>query len=270
MALKFQLVLPCYNESLSIATILDRVIARARSHGHTSESFQLIFVENGSRDNSRAIISEYLKNENYNSWVKLVPIDKNEGYGNGIWKGLQASTAPFVGWSHADQQTDPDDAFRALQILESLTLEEQKKTIVKGVREGRSGKEIFTSRTFEFLAWVFLGYRFYEINAQPKVFHRALLERCSNPPKDFAFDIYVLFRALKAGYSLKTFLVQFPPRVHGFSNWAKGLKNRTHHIQSMIQYMRALGLKEGRISSPKNGEQLSYETSKNLQDKRST
>lgn len=248
MSLKFELVLPCYNESKSIEAILKRAIEAAQKAGYSPETFQLILVENGSKDNSREIMLKYKSLPEFSSWFRIVPIDINQGYGYGIWQGLKSTTSPFIAWSHADQQCDPNDSFRALNVL--LTTQEgtnSKKIFVKGVRHGRSLKEKFVSRVFEILAFFILNFRIYEINAQPKVFARELLKLCTKPPFDFAFDLYILYVARKSGYLFKAIDVDFPPRVHGFSNWAHGLKNRSRNIKNMIKYMWQLAHTEGRI-----------------------
>ena len=49
-------------------------------------------------------------------------VEVNQGYGYGLWQGLQASTAEYVGWSHADLQCDPNDAFRALQMIKVVQI----------------------------------------------------------------------------------------------------------------------------------------------------
>lgn len=230
----FELVLPCYNESKSIEVILNRAIAAAKEYQLSPETFQLVLVENGSTDNSRDIMKQYESHPDYRQWFRVVPIDMNQGYGFGIWKGLQTTDAPFVAWSHADQQCDPRDTFKALQLLQS---ESTDKTLIKGVRHGRSLKERFVSRVFEIVARFLLRFSIYEINAQPKVFPRELLNHCTNPPRDFSFDLYVLYVAHRNGYQFKTIDVSFPPRIHGFSNWAFSLKNRYKTIINMIRYM---------------------------------
>jgi glycosyltransferase involved in cell wall biosynthesis len=245
MSVEFELVLPCYNESKSLKNIILRARSAALQAGLNAKQFQLVLVENGSKDDSKIVLESLLKESDLQSWFRTVSVHPNQGYGHGLQQGLNSTTAPYIGWSHADQQCDPADAFKALKMLKESRNPE--KTIIKGVRKGRSIKEQMVSRVFELVAWKTLGYRFYEINAQPKVFHRKLLSFSPNPPKDFAFDVYMLFKALKNHYEIATFEVDFPPRVHGFSNWANGLKNRSHHIKNMIRYMQSLAQAEGKI-----------------------
>jgi hypothetical protein len=41
----------------------------------------------------------------------------NQGYGFGILSGLKECTGEFLGWTHADMQTDPKDLLKAFNII---------------------------------------------------------------------------------------------------------------------------------------------------------
>ena len=209
---EFELVVPSYNESQTLPAFIERVRIAAQNYGYTSDSFQLVLVENGSTDSSR-IVLEQLKEKALGPWFRVVRVEVNQGYGYGLWSGLQITHAPYVAWSHADMQCDPSDAFNALELLKRSGYTE--KTLVKGVRAGRNWKDIIISRVFEFLALIILGKGFYEINAQPKVFPRRFLDTIKNPPYGFAFDLYALYCAAKQGFNVQTITVDFPPRIYG-------------------------------------------------------
>ena len=129
--MKFQLVLPCYNESKSLQALIDRAIGAARDAGYPAGEFGLVLVENGSRDDSREVLTRLAADPERAPWFQVVPVDVNQGYGHGLWQGLSATSAGFVGWSNADQQCDPADAFRALKLLSQSA---DRKVLVKGVR----------------------------------------------------------------------------------------------------------------------------------------
>jgi glycosyltransferase involved in cell wall biosynthesis len=240
--IEFELVLPCYNESLSLKTLIDRAIDAAEQAGFTSDRFQLVLVENGSKDESSQVMEE-LKTGERGKWFRKVQVEQNQGYGHGVWAGLTSTTAPYVAWSHADQQCDPKDAFVGLARLKSSS---HPRTLVKGTRRGRNWKDKLVSRVFELFARVLLGIKINELNAQPKVFPSDLFKEIQNPPKTFAFDLYVLYRAARAGYRVETIPVLFPPRIHGVSNWAANFAGRRRTIMGMIQYMWQLSQSEGR------------------------
>lgn len=239
---RFELVVPAYNESKNLESVISRAVLAATNAGLRQEEFTLVVVENGSQDDSGAVL-ERIKKSNLGPWFRVVQVIKNQGYGNGLWQGLKSTEADIVGWTHADQQCDPKDAIFAFQMLK----EKKSRTLIKGVRFDRSRKDRFVSRVFEFMARVILGVKIHEMNAQPKVFRRDLLGSLKNPPMTFAFDLYVLYHAIKAQYTIDTIPVSFPPRVHGVSKWASTFLSRYKTILGMIRYMIQLSRLEGRL-----------------------
>ena len=69
------------------------------------------------------------------------------------------------------------------------------------------------------------------------MFRSKLLKEIINPPKDFAFDLYVLIRAKELGYEIKEISVDFPPRIYGVSNWANSFPSKFRTIRKMLVYM---------------------------------
>lgn len=241
--LEFQMVLPCYNESKSLKFLLERAVTAAKEAGYDSTRFQLVLVENGSADNSKEVLAE-LEAGPWAKWFTKVLVPQNKGYGYGVLQGLKSTEAPIIGWSHADQQCDPKDAFVALKKLKDS---KEDKILVKGVRSGRNWKDKWVTHVFETLAFLILGVGTKELNAQPKIFSRELLNHLGDPPYNFAFDLYVLYSALKAGYQVMTIPVLFPPRVHGVSNWASNFFSRYKTILGMVKYMFQLSRTQGRV-----------------------
>ena len=228
------LVLPCYNESKSLKELVSKAIASAKARNIGPEQFRLILVENGSSDNSLEVMHELKNTEEFGAYLEIVPVNPNEGYGNGIYQGLKNISTDYAAWSHADSQCDPEDVFKALEIQEK---KEERKLIVKGNRFGRGFGEKFISWGFELLASFIFFKNFHEINAQPKVFRSELLKEVQNPPKDFAFDLYVLIRAKELGYQIQEIPVDFPPRIYGVSNWANSFPSKFRTIKKMVIYM---------------------------------
>lgn len=239
---QFELILPAYNEAQSLPQLVARVCDAAEQAQLTPDTFGLVVVDNGSRDATPEVLAQ-LRQGPRGSWFTTVTVDHNQGYGHGVLCGLRAASADIVGWSHADLQCDPQDAFTAFQrVREAPT-----PTLVKGVRRGRNWKDRMVSRVFEACAHGLLNMGAHEINAQPKVFPRVLLQTLKHPPKSFAFDLYTLYQAKKHGYTIATIPVHFPPRVHGASKWAATFVGRYKTMWGMVLYMRQLQQREGRL-----------------------
>lgn len=232
---QFELIVPAFNEAENIESFIQRTAQAANTRHLAASDFQLVIVDNGSQDDTQGVLAR-LKGTELGNWFRVVRISKNIGYGDGIWKGLTTTSAPTVGWTHCDHQCDPLDAFRAFRTLSGSP----QKTLVKGHREGRTSKERFVTHVFEGIANSVLKLGTEEINAQPKVFHRDLLALLTSPPIDFAFDLYVLYQAHKAGYQITSVPVQSAPRLHGASKWASHFLSRYRTMLKMVRYIVSL------------------------------
>ncbi len=229
----FSLVMPCYNEAQSLPALVKRAVDCAKKRCLAPNEFELVLVENGSKDNSFAVM-ESLKKDEDGSYLKIVRVLKNEGYGNGLFQGLKATCHEVVGYTHADEQCDPDDVFQGWALISK---QPGKKVLIKGTRHERAFRDRVISRGFELIASALFLTNLHEINAQPKVFSAELLSVLTQPPKDFAFDLYILLQAKQHGYRFLEIPVLFPPRKHGQSNWASTFRSKTRTILKMLGYM---------------------------------
>ncbi|MDD6237249.1 MAG: glycosyltransferase family 2 protein, partial [Clostridiales bacterium] len=107
--MRISIVVPCYNEAENIPLILERFGEVIKT-----DEVEVILVNNGSTDNSAAVLEELLQKYPFAKTV-LVPV--NQGYGYGILQGLDSAQGEYIGWTHADMQTDPADVLKALEII---------------------------------------------------------------------------------------------------------------------------------------------------------
>jgi glycosyltransferase involved in cell wall biosynthesis len=234
---QLSIVLPCYNEARNLPPLLERY-----REAWPDFAAELILVENGSTDDSAEVLAGLLESSRY-PFVRTVTVPKNRGYGYGIAKGLQATRGTFVAFSHADMQCAPQDVFAAYRRLREQPAPE--KALVKGRRIGRALPDRVFTGVMSMMASLLLATPLTDINAQPKVFHRSLLTRLSNPPDGLQLDLYVLYQARRAGWPILTIPVQFPPRLHGTSSWAHSFASKRRNIELMIAYMFRLGFGAG-------------------------
>lgn len=99
---------------------------------YKTEDIEIILVNNGSTDNSAEVLKELLPNYEF---ARNVNVDVNQGYGYGIVQGLKEAKGEFIGWLHADLQTDPNDALKAYKLLEENNW--NKNIYIKGRRRKR-------------------------------------------------------------------------------------------------------------------------------------
>jgi hypothetical protein len=90
---------------------------------------------------------------------------------------------------------------------------------------------------------ILMGTRLRDINAQPNLFHRSLVESVEDPPRGFSFDLYFYYMAKKRGYEIIRFDVEFTERAHGESNWNTSLLGKWKLIKRTITYSVRLRLR---------------------------
>ncbi|MBM3231762.1 glycosyltransferase family 2 protein [Candidatus Pacearchaeota archaeon] len=224
------IVLPCYNEAKNISIVLEKFSNAFVKFNNPN--IELILVDNNSKDETKEVLKSLLKKKKY-SFAKSV-FQPEPGYGAALWKGLASAKGEFVGWTHADMQTPPEDVFRALEIIKSS---KNKKIFLKGKRYGRPlADKLVNTLGMSIFETVVLGSFMYDINAQPNIFPKSLMKHLSNPPKDFAFDLFVYYTAKKYGYEVKRFPVYFGKRIFGESAWNTGWKARIKFIKRTMKF----------------------------------
>lgn len=229
--MKFSIVVPCYNEEENIPLVLE---AFQQAIGERKD-IELILVNNGSTDNSQKVLDDRI---GAYSFATTVCVQENQGYGYGILYGLKNAKGDFIGWTHADMQTNPKDVIKAVDIL--LKDKERENMFVKGTRKGRSPWDMLFTNGMSLFESVYLGKKLIDINAQPNVFSRSFFETWEAPPYDFSLDLYALYMAKKQGMKVVRFPVEFPKRIHGSSKWNTGIKSKFRFIKRTLQFSVAL------------------------------
>ena len=108
--MKLSVVIPCYNESATLETALDRVLA-ANTLGMKLEA---IVVDDGSRDDSAAIAERVAATD---PRLRVIRLDRNRGKGAALRRGFAESTGDVVMVQDADLEYDPADYPRLLQPI---------------------------------------------------------------------------------------------------------------------------------------------------------
>jgi len=223
---KYSLVIPCYNEEGNI----ERLVKKCKKL-FKKNIFEVVFVENGSTDNSLNILKNNLKDiQNF----KLIKVTKNRGIGYGIIKGLKNSNGDIIGWTHGDLQTDPSDVKKAFHLSKRF----QGDFLIKGKRllKNRSASEIFFTFGLAIFESILFTKNFWEINAQPNIFTRNFFLKWGNPPFDYNIDLYCYNKALQNGIFIKRFEVEFKKRFSGKSKWNRNVFVRLIFILKTIIY----------------------------------
>lgn len=205
--MKLSLIIPCFNEAANLPLLLERCREVTRE-----PDCEIVLVDNGSHDSSTDVLHEKLPGY---PGCRSIRVEKNQGYGFGILSGLKAATGDILGWTHADLQTDPQDALRGLKLFEQYG----PNIFVKGRRYGRPVGDVVFTIGMSVFETILLGKPMWDINAQPTMFSRAFFESWHEPPHDFSLDLFAYYQARRMGLAVHRFPVRFGERAHGVSHW---------------------------------------------------
>lgn len=221
------IIVPCYNEEKNIPLIVQRLEEVFPSN----KNIELVLVDNGSTDNSNKVMQELSKRYSY---INIVKIEKNIGYGFGILSGLKEARGDVLAWTHADMQTDLNDVIVAYSEYIKYN---DTNVFVKGNRQKREIIEWFFSFGMGIIASLVLREKLYDINAQPKLFSREFYRKyMNNAPYDFSLDLYALYFA-KKNCKIVEVPVYFNQRMHGESKGGGNSKNRIKLIKRTLSYI---------------------------------
>ncbi len=139
MSIRYSIVIPAYNEEL----VIEESYKRLKSvMDRTNESYELIFVNDGSRDKTgEMLISLCEKDAN----VKMIDFSRNFGHQTAITAGMDNSSGQAVVVIDADLQDPPE------VILDMIEKWKEGYDVVYGKRAKRKGEtffKLFTAKIF--------------------------------------------------------------------------------------------------------------------------
>jgi len=102
-------VIPVFNEASNLVPLFNEIQEVADTIG---QSYEIIFVDDGSSDNSQAVIRSL---QECSQAVRLLSFRENRGQSAALAGGFQVATGSIIITLDADQQNDPRDIPRMLK-----------------------------------------------------------------------------------------------------------------------------------------------------------
>ena len=195
------IIIPAFNESATIATVLDAVITK-----HVADlDIEIIVVESNSGDDTRTIVQRYADHPR----VRVILEDKPRGKGHAVRTGLAHATGDFILIQDADLEYDLEDYDI---LLEPLV--QGREAFVLGARHGGSAwkmrhfadNQLMSTALngghwfFTTLVNVLFGQRLKDPFTMYKVFRRDCLTGLTFECNRFDFDYELLIKLVRKGY----------------------------------------------------------------------
>ena len=102
--MKISIVVPVYNEEQNINPFYEKVVSSLKNS--VAKDYELIFVDDGSKDNSFNLLAKLVSKDKR---VRVVKLRKNFGQTAAMNAGFQEAKNPIIVTLDADLQNDPSD-----------------------------------------------------------------------------------------------------------------------------------------------------------------
>ncbi|MFQ5672002.1 MAG: glycosyltransferase family 2 protein [Nitrospinales bacterium] len=205
----FSLVIPFYNEEECASQIIDSLVQFLDS---SAIDYELILVDNGSRDRTAALIDQKVARH---PRLKKVTVKVNEGYGWGIICGLQEAQGDYVGFMCGDGQIHPQDVVKSMSYAS-----ESNCAMVKACRNTRQDGLLrrIVTRIYNSIFALIFNLKTHDLNGTPKFFKRSYLDILDIQSKDWFIDAEIIIKLESLGVKIDEIPVAFHARKGGSSH----------------------------------------------------
>ncbi len=203
-------VLPAYNEE---AVIADSVQAMVETLEALAPDYEVIVVDDGSRDRTAAIVARLSHD---NPRIRLISHPQNRGYGAALWSGFTHASKQLVFLTDGDKQFDVSELADFLPLLDGADL-------VIGYRQPRADPWIRRLYGWGWNAIVELlfGYTARDVDCAFKLFRRGILDRFQVHARGATFSAEFLVKARRLGFVVRERRASHYPRAAGSPTGAR-------------------------------------------------
>lgn len=205
-AIAFSVVIPLYNEEQSLEELHRRLTDTLAT---LSDRFEIIFVDDGSIDNSFAVIKNLHQRD---SRVKAVRFRRNFGKSTALSAGFKKARGKIIVTLDADLQDLPEEIPSLLNKLE------QGYDLVSGWKKKRKDSLIrkIASGLFNRVTSFFTGVKLHDFNCGLKCYRRELVDELALYGE---LHRYIPAIANWKGFRVGEVKVGHHPRMHGVSKF---------------------------------------------------
>lgn len=203
------IVIPVMNEDQNVRPLFEKLAAQL---GSLDKSYEVIFVDDGSTDNTFKELKKL--HEEFSGVVRVIRFRRNFGKTPALVAAFSRSRGEVVFTMDGDLQDDPEEIPRYLEKIEDGY------DVVSGWKFPRLDpiSKTFPSRVFNGLVSRTTGVHLHDINNGFKAYRREVIED-THLKLYGEFHRFVPVMAHWRGYRVTEIKVKHHPRIHGVSKF---------------------------------------------------
>lgn len=209
MSIAISVVIPVYNEAENVRELVDRVGAALVP---TGRSFELVIVDDGSKDGTRTILQSLAAER---EWLHPLALIRNYGQSTALQAGFDHARGEFIVTLDGDLQNDPVEIPRLVEMLER----DPDIDVVSGWRKDRQDRTVsrkIPSMIANRLISAVTGVHLHDNGCALKAYRRPIIENLRLYGEMHRF---IAALAVEAGARLVEVPVLHHPRTRGESKY---------------------------------------------------
>tara|TARA_Y100000591_G_scaffold306169_1_gene304381 strand:- start:256 stop:960 length:705 start_codon:yes stop_codon:yes gene_type:complete len=220
--IKISVIIPVYNEEVSILKVLKRLHEKVNNDG----DLEIIVINDGSTDNTLNQL-----NENNDLYNQLISYENNNGKGYAVQKGLEISKGEYVFFQDADLEYDPKELNKFIKLIKNFDPD-----LIIGSRLNyseytRSHNILnkFGNKLITLLFNLFYNTTFTDIYSCYACYKKNLVKENELKTKGFEQHAEILCKIVKNGKKFYEVPISYNGRSH-----EEGKKIKFYHIFSVL------------------------------------
>lgn len=200
------IVIPIFNEQDNINLLFNEINKCLSS----KINYEIIFVDDGSVDNSKIILNKLTKNSN----IRIIHHNSNLGQSYGLLSGIRLANNDAIVSLDGDGQNNPKDILK----LTNTFFSDSNIVFIGGIRKNRKDNyiKIISSKIANIIRSFLLNDKCTDTGCGLKIFSKKIFLKLT-----FFNGIHRFLPALFKGYGYKTYFedVDHRPRIKGVSKY---------------------------------------------------
>ena len=220
---KISIIIPIYNEEKTILEVLKKI-----SRINLGINKEIIIINDGSTDNSKLIIKQFLqKTKNHAGLIYKFKSKINQGKGSAIREGLSLCTGDIITIQDADLEYNPEDIKKLIKPI----LKGSEK-VIYGSRFLKKHKPLYKiyfmgNKLLTLITSVLYRSKITDMETCYKVFSSDVIMNIKLNSKGFDFEPEITSKILKRRIKIKEIPISYIPRKTEDGkkiNWKDGIK----------------------------------------------
>ena len=207
--LPLSIFFPAYNDAGTIASM---VVAARLTARKLTDDFEIVVVNDGSRDHTRDVLAELA---GLIPELRVVEHETNRGYGGALRTGFASASKDFIFYTDGDAQYDPREMRALVEAMDDGV------DFVNGYKIGRSDPfhRVVIGRIYHWTVRLAFGLRLRDVDCDFRLLRRSVFDRVELTKTSGVICVEMMKKVQDAGFSIREVPVHHYHRAYGKSQF---------------------------------------------------